>query len=68
MGALKLRNLLQIDQFEEDLNISRVRLEAPPRVKPSPAVGIKTPPMDPEELQRKRAEVAQKLAQLRASL
>ncbi len=30
VGALKLSNLLQLDRFEEDLNISRVRLTAPP--------------------------------------
>src|SRR5881396_2023147 len=30
VGALKLSNLLQPDRFEEDLNISRVRLRAPP--------------------------------------
>lgn len=29
VGALKLSNLLQLDRFEEDLNISRVRLSAP---------------------------------------
>lgn len=29
IGALKLSNLLQLDRFEEDLNISRVRLKAP---------------------------------------
>jgi hypothetical protein len=35
VGALKLSNLLQLDRFEEDLNISRVRLTAePPRPKP----------------------------------
>ena len=34
VGALKLSNLLQLDRFEEDLNISRVRLTAePPRPK-----------------------------------
>ncbi len=34
VGALKLSNLLQLDRFEEDLHISRVRLtSAPP---PSP--------------------------------
>jgi hypothetical protein len=27
IGALKLSNLLQLDRFEEDLNISRVRLK-----------------------------------------
>ena len=43
VGALKLSNLLQLDRFEEDLNISRVRLVAePPRPKtrrqfPAPA-------------------------------
>ena len=33
VGALKLSNLLQLDRFEEDLNISRVRLrpEPPPK-------------------------------------
>ena len=29
VGALKLSNLLQLDRFEEELNISRVRLYAP---------------------------------------
>src|SRR2546422_715289 len=38
VGALKLSNLLQLDRFEEDLNISRVRLTAQaPR--PSAPVG-----------------------------
>jgi len=41
IGALKLSNLLQLDRFEEDLNISRVRLRAPaqhpdPAPKPTP--------------------------------
>lgn len=31
MGALKLSNLLQVVRFEEDLNISRVRLQSRPR-------------------------------------
>ena len=29
VGALKLSNLLQLDRFEEDLNISRVALSSP---------------------------------------
>ncbi len=29
IGALKLSNLLQLDRFEEDLHISRVRLSLP---------------------------------------
>jgi hypothetical protein len=32
IGALKLSNLLQLDRFEEDLNISRVRLKPPARL------------------------------------
>lgn len=37
VGALKLSNLLQLDRFEEDLNISRVRLTSqPPRPSPPP--------------------------------
>ena len=35
VGALKLSNLLQLDRFEEDLNISRVRLH-PLTSPPSP--------------------------------
>src|SRR6476646_7210814 len=30
VGALKLSNLLQLDRFEEDLNISNVRLRSTP--------------------------------------
>lgn len=38
IGALKLSNLLQLDRFEEDLNISRVRIRpAAPPPKPSVA-------------------------------
>lgn len=35
VGALKLSNLLQLDRFEEDLNISRVRLRPPPAPRPA---------------------------------
>jgi hypothetical protein len=46
VGALKLSNLLQLDRFEEDLHISRVRLKplvqrpepAPPPPSPSPVI------------------------------
>ena len=34
VGALKLSNLLQPDRFEEDLQISRVSLRAPPQRTP----------------------------------
>lgn len=36
IGALKLSNLLQLDRFEEDLNISRARLRAPAPKPPEP--------------------------------
>ena len=35
VGTLKLSNLLQPDRFEEDLQISRVRLRPPPPPKPA---------------------------------
>ena len=43
VGALKLFNLLQLDRFEEDLNISRVRLRPaadPPKVSSAPAASL----------------------------
>ena len=36
VGALKLSNLLQLDRFEEDLNISHVRLCPEPPKTPAP--------------------------------
>ena len=65
VGALKLSNLLQIDRFEEDLNISRVQLYAPPKSKPStPAAG--PPPPSPEEVEAARQRGLRILAQFRA--
>jgi len=64
VGALKLSNLLQIDRFEEDLNISRVQLCAP---KPSPPT--LAPPeqsLTPEEKEAARQRALQLLAKLRA--
>jgi len=56
VGALKLSNLLQLDRFEEDLNISRVRLspEAPP--KPPVALASAGSPAE-QERGRQRALV-----------
>jgi hypothetical protein len=64
VGALKLSNLLQIDRFEEDLNISRVQLYAP---KPSPPTQAPpaTPP-NPEAQEAARQRALQLLAKLRA--
>ncbi len=49
VGALKLSNLLQLDRFEEDLNISRVRLCAPK------APGTALPPPAPATAQQDQA-------------
>jgi len=52
IGALKLSNLLQLDRFEEDLNISRVSLKSlTPRPKPVP---LPTPSPYIDQRQRKR--------------
>jgi hypothetical protein len=67
VGALKLSNLLQLDRFEEDLNISRVRLAAPPPPQPTPAA-LPPPPCSPEEQQRGRQRALQQLRQLRQNL
>ena len=45
VGALKLSNLLQLDRFEEDLNISRVRLTAQPP--PPQTSAVLAPPARP---------------------
>jgi hypothetical protein len=64
VGALKLSNLLQIDRFEEDLNISRVQLYAP---KPSPPNQAPPGPAPtPEEKEAARQRALQLLAKLRA--
>ena len=63
VGALKLSNLLQLDRFEEDLNISRVRLYAPPPSRPPPASG---PAPNPKEEQAARERALQVLAKFRA--
>jgi len=63
VGALKLSNLLQLDRFEEDLNISRVQLYAP---KPSPAPPPSRPPLNPQEEAASRQRAAQILAKFRS--
>ena len=60
VGALKLSNLLQLDRFEEDLNISRVRLTAPAPTPLRPVTLASTGPPAEQERGRQRA-----LAQLR---
>ena len=63
VGALKLSNLLQLDRFEEDLNISRVRLYPPKPANPV-APPSAPPSSDADEAARQRA--LQILAKFRA--
>jgi hypothetical protein len=63
VGALKLSNLLQLDRFEEDLNISRVQLYAP---KPSSPAPPPPAPSSPQEKEAARQRALQILARFRA--
>ena len=63
-GALKLSNLLQLDRFEEDLNISRARLK-PPAPHPKPAV---QPALDPEIADQQRDKILDELRIFRQHL
>jgi hypothetical protein len=65
VGALKLSNLLQLDRFEEDLNISKVRLHPPPSSRHTPP---DPPPLTPAELQNLRQQAKAAFARLRQEL
>lgn len=67
VGALKLSNLLQLDRFEEDLNIRRVRLTASPPAPQAPAA-LPPPPGSPAEQQRGRQRALEHLRQLKENL
>jgi hypothetical protein len=64
VGALKLSNLLQLDRFEEDLNISRVRLK-PAATRSNPTV---QPGPDPEIDDQQRQRILDELRVLRQRL
>jgi hypothetical protein len=64
VGALKLSNLLPLDRFEEDLNISRVLLYAPKP--PSPTPPRPEPPPDPQQVEAARRRAVEILARFRA--
>ena len=66
VGALKLSNLLQLDRFEEDLNISRVRLTAPVPVPQKPVAG--GPTCSPAEQERGRQRALEQLRELKTKL
>jgi hypothetical protein len=65
VGALKLSNLLQLDRFEEDLNISRVRLR--PAANP-PLNSSFAPTASPVEQARGRQRALDQLRDLREKL
>ena len=64
VGSLKLSNLLQPDRFEEDLQISRVRLRPPPSAPATPPAS----PLNPAEQERRRQRALECLRQLKATL
>ncbi len=63
VGALKLSNLLQLDRFEEDLNISRVRLSPEPK-----ALVPLAPTYSPAEQERGRQRALLQLQDLKKKL
>ena len=66
VGALKLSNLLQLDRFEEDLNISRVRLSAPPPAPQRPMAVV--PNSSPAQAERGRQRALEQLRQIKETL
>ena len=65
VGALKLSNLLQPDRFEEDLQISRVRLRTPAPTRPAPPPA---PAWSIAEQQQGRQRALECLRQIKATL
>ena len=64
VGALKLSNLLQLDRFEEDLNISRVALYGPKATKPAARPERDPDPSSPTSPQEREAARQRALAML----
>ena len=65
VGALKLSNLLQLDRFEEDLALTRLKLHPP---SPPPAAPTSPPPPHPAEDHAARQRALEILRQFRRSL
>jgi len=65
VGALKLSNLLQPDRFEEDLQISQVKLKTPP---PKPVSPSAPTAVDPTAQQQGRQRALRCIAKLKAQL
>jgi hypothetical protein len=64
VGALKLSNLLQLDRFEEDLHLSRVRLK-PLAPRPEP---VAPPPPSPTIDEAQRTQLLEELRSFRQQL
>lgn len=64
VGALKLSNLLQPDRFEEDLNIARVRLEAPRQ----PAAAPSASGLSAEQREQRRLRCLEQIRQIKQTL
>ena len=67
VGALKLSNLLQLDRFEEDLNISRVRLNPQPPPRPQSSLPL-APALSPAQQQQGRQRALAQLRDLKEKL
>ena len=67
VGALKLSNLLQLDRFEEDLALTRLRLR-PPSPPPPPPSSSSPPDADPAEDEAARQRALEILRRFRRSL
>jgi len=65
VGALKLSNLLQLDRFEEDLNISQVHLRPQP---PQPASPQPHAALSPAQLEQRRLAALDHLQELKQRL
>jgi hypothetical protein len=68
VGALKLSNLLQLDRFEEDLNISKVRLRSGPPSDSSRSTTTDAPPLTPAQLENLCQQAKTAFARLRQEL
>jgi len=64
VGALKLSNLLQLDRFEEDLNISNVRVRSSPPPQSPRSTPTDPPPPTPAQLQNLRQEAKTAVARV----
>jgi hypothetical protein len=65
VGALKLSNLLQLDRFEEDLNISLVRLHNPVPAATSPTSQTA---LSPDQLEQRRLAALDHIKKLKQQL